>query len=193
MFFFIPKFNDLVKTSDMVVDEESLDETVRYSTYKRRRTILFVVKVSLFLLFLAAISLLNYLKTRDSEDVAVILQRVLNPWVPLYAYIIAAIICAPFKIALTKRRLCAVGVSISRWYLSWLFTIFARFLLYCAIPMGFRALVLLFDHDCNFYWNLYQLYILFVPFLVCYAYWKEKTVLRAPSSKKKVLEEDNRS
>lgn len=186
MFFLIPKNKVLVKNPDFV-EEESLDESFPYSTYKRMRTILFIVKVSLFLLFLAAISLLNYLKTRDSEDATVILQRVLNPWVPLYAYIIAAIICAPFKIALTKRRLCAIGVSISHWYLSWLFTIFARFLLYCAIPMGFRALVLLFERDCTFYWNLYQLYVLFVPFLVCYAYWKEKSVLRAPSSKKKSL------
>ena len=38
------------------VDEESLDKEVRLSAYKRKRAVLFVVKLALFLLIWGAIS-----------------------------------------------------------------------------------------------------------------------------------------
>ena len=168
------------------IDEESLDKEVRRSTYKRKRAVLFAVKLALFLLIWGAAPLKFYDASNPNKEIAALRFFA----APLIAYAVAAAVCAPFKIALTARRLHAVGSSVSRWFITWFFTVLSRLALWGILPLGvvalgflekdrtdYMELYLLFA-DRTVYWGLYLFYVLIAPLLTAYAYSKERALLR---------------
>ncbi|MBP5622841.1 MAG: hypothetical protein J6X44_12590 [Thermoguttaceae bacterium] len=191
--FLVPKRNVLTETIDSA-KEESLDKEVRYSTYKRKRTILFVVKMILLFLILRTIPLKDYVEVaikestilKDYVKVSSIKEflwlRNLNGL--LIAYSIAALICAPFKIAWTTRRLRAVGSSVPRWFGAWSFTIVARLLLFGIVPLGALTLAF-FDVGPSIYGDLFFLDVIVAPWLTSRAYSTERVALRAPGARVK--------
>ena len=175
--FLVPRRNVLTETIDSA-EEESLDKEVRYSTYQRKRTVLFVVKIVLFALLWAGFLCFFFANAGDGREFQ---PTPLFLLVPFVAYAIPATICAPYKIRLTKRRLLAVGASVSRWFWAWFFTIFARFWLFVLCPVA------LFFGAFNDTGNLAITYVvLFVfvmgPFLTSLAYATERVALRKPGA-----------
>ncbi|MBR4753019.1 MAG: hypothetical protein IKX88_14810 [Thermoguttaceae bacterium] len=180
MFFLIPKRNVLAETIDSA-KEESLDKEVRYSTYKRKRTILFLVKIVLFVLLWTAFRSFLFAMTRNGRDWPTALMILLSPFV---AYALAALICAPYKIKLTKRRLRAVDAPISAWFRAWIFTIVARLWLFAACPVAFFFGA--FNDEGNPAITYIVLFVLITaPWLTSRAYSTERVALRAPGSRVK--------
>lgn len=107
-------------------------ESNGFGAYMLKRTVLLAIKIVLFALILFYCWKFDLFKHLAEFKSLPFLELL----IPHAAYAIAALICAPFKIALSERRLRDVGSSRSLWFLAWFLTIVARFWL-SLYPAGF--------------------------------------------------------
>ncbi len=118
-------------------DVDASKKTSGFGAYMLRRTVLCVIKLALCVIFFRLYP--KFFPPSDELDfwhtnIATLYVYLL--YIPLIVvYTIAALICAPFKIALTERRLREVGASSSSlWLLAWFLTIITRLLLSLCPP-----------------------------------------------------------
>ncbi|MBP5622840.1 MAG: hypothetical protein J6X44_12585 [Thermoguttaceae bacterium] len=165
--------------TDEPVDEERLDEKFRYSTYKRKRSKLFAIKLGLFFLLWTA----GWTSFPDpGDDVSAIGAAAgLGYWalIPYAAYALAALICAPFKIVWTARRLRAHRSSFWRWASAWSATIIARFALFALCPLTFLTALCKQDVVAV---GVFLIVLVLSPVATIFAYELEKVALRKPGA-----------
>ena len=164
---------------DESVDEERLDEKFRYSTYRRKRSKLFAIKLGLFLLLWAA----AWTSFPDlGDDVSAIGAAAgFCCWalIPYAAYALVALICAPYKIVWTARRLRACRSSFWRWTATWAATIVARFALFVLCPLTFLTALCKQDIVAV---GVFLIFLILSPVATILAYELEKVALRKPGA-----------
>ncbi len=143
-----------------------------FGAYLFKRTILFAIKIALFVLIWKLDPLGRFVETKKTLFALL---------VPFVAYALAALICAPFKIVLTVRRLREVRSSLTRWLLAWFLTIVARIWL-GVCPAGLFFLMF-YDYGPTIYPRLVIMAISMAPLATSAAYAFEFFLLRKPDAK----------
>ena len=171
---------------------DASDKNSGFGAYMIKRTILFAIKIVLF----AIVWVLSPKFYPDLVDGASayfgVDERIFGLLLPIVAYAIAALICAPFKIALTVRRLEGRLSLTFYWFLAWGVTIFARLWIVVLCPVGFFSL-LFYDSGPMIYAKIILYVVLLGPFVAGLAYALELIMLWKPGVKFRDLRKSFRS
>ncbi len=180
-------------------DVDASKKTSGFGAYMLDRTILFAYKIVLFtLVWVLSPKFYPGLVDRATaffdvdENVFTMIKGVLTLLKPLFVYAIAAMICAPFKIALSVRRLQGRLSTTLGWLAAWALTILTRFWLFTFCPAGLFFLCF-YDYGPNIYPKIVIAIMSFTPYAVAFAYAIELIMLWKPGVKFRDLRKSFRS